>query len=76
MITQGYERRSLIQDRMYKRTIRAIRAIRDETPLVDPTIGQQFEVPAGSNYYWRVQGGAAGHRHVRADAPQFAQSLG
>jgi hypothetical protein len=54
MINQGYKQRSLIQDRVHQRTIRAIRG---ETLLVDPTTGKQFEVPAGSNYYWRVQGG-------------------
>jgi hypothetical protein len=54
MITQGYERRSLIQDRMHQRTIQAIRG---QTEVVDPTTGQHFEVPTGSNYYWRVQGG-------------------
>ncbi|MEJ2347567.1 MAG: hypothetical protein P8090_19710 [Gammaproteobacteria bacterium] len=53
MITRGYERRSLIQDRMHERTIRAIRG---QTLIVDPGTGQHFEVPTGSNYYWRVPG--------------------
>lgn len=54
MITRGYERRSLMQERMHQRTVRAIRG---EALLVDPNTGEHFEVPAGGNYYWRVQGG-------------------
>lgn len=54
MITQGYERRSLMQERMHERTIQAIRG---ETVIVDPTTHEHFTVPSGSNYFWRVQGG-------------------
>ena len=73
MITQGYDRRSLIQDRMQQRTIRATRG---ETLLVDPTTGYLSEAPAGQQLLLARAGGSAVPRHARADAAQFAQSLG
>jgi hypothetical protein len=53
MIHQGYERRSQIMDRVHERWTRAFRG---QVLIEDPHTGDRFEVPAGSNYYWRIGG--------------------
>lgn len=35
---------------------RSSRAIRDQVLIEDPDTGERYEVPAGSNYYWRLDG--------------------
>jgi hypothetical protein len=53
MITQTFQDRSAAQDRMFDQTSRAIRG---QVLIQDPNTGERFEVNAGSNYYWRVEG--------------------
>jgi nucleoid DNA-binding protein len=51
IINQAYADRSASQDRMFGNWSRAFRG---EVLIQDPTTGETFEVPAGSNYYFRV----------------------
>ncbi|MCK7468624.1 MAG: hypothetical protein MZU91_11295 [Desulfosudis oleivorans] len=51
IINQAYADRSASQDRMFENWSRAFRG---EVLIQDPTTGEKFEVPAGSNYYFRV----------------------
>jgi len=51
MIYQGHKNRSQIMDRAYERSARAFRG---EGLIEDPNTGQRYEVPSGSNYYFRV----------------------
>jgi hypothetical protein len=51
IITRTFENRSRTQDRMYENWSRAYRG---EVLIQDPATGQKFEVPSGSNYYFRV----------------------
>jgi hypothetical protein len=51
IISRTFENRSRTQDRMYENWSRAYRG---EVLIQDPTTGQKFEVPSGSNYYFRV----------------------
>ena len=51
IITRTFENRSRSQDSMYKNWSRAYRG---EVLIQDPTTGQRFEVPSGSNYYFRI----------------------
>jgi len=53
-INQAYADRSRSQDRMFENWSRAFR---DEVLIQDPTTGEKFEVPSGSNYYFRVGSG-------------------
>jgi len=53
MIAQTFQERSASQDRMFERSSRAIR---DQVLIEDPDTGERYEVPAGSNYYWRLEG--------------------
>jgi hypothetical protein len=63
MIAQTFKKRSDSQERIFGKTTRALRG---DTLLQDPITGQQFEVNAGSNYYWKVEGD---ERFVGTDAP-------
>jgi hypothetical protein len=56
MIHQTFQERSRVQDRTQERWSRTFRG---EVLIQDPDTGEQFEVPAGSNYYWRVDTGEA-----------------
>ena len=40
-----------------KEKIRSIGTIRDQTLIQDPNTEEKFEVPAGSNYFWRIGSG-------------------
>ena len=51
IITRTFENRSRTQDRTFENWSRAYRG---EVLIQDPTTGQKFEVPSGSNYYFRV----------------------
>jgi hypothetical protein len=51
IINQAYAERSAGQDRMFESWSRAFRG---EVLIQDPTTGEKFEVPAGSNYYFRI----------------------
>lgn len=53
MIERGYEHRSEIMNRVHERWTRAFRG---QVLIEDPHSGQRFEVPSGSNYYWRIGG--------------------
>ena len=53
MIDRTFQDRSASQDRMFERSSRAIR---DQVLIEDPDTGERYEVPAGSNYYWRLDG--------------------
>ena len=50
MMHQGYMNRSQTRDRYEDRRARANRG---GVLIEDPNTGQRFEVPGGSNYYWR-----------------------
>ncbi len=50
-INQAYADRSSSQDRILENWSRAYRG---EVLIQDPTTGERFEVPTGSNYYFRV----------------------
>jgi hypothetical protein len=54
IINRTFENRSRAQDRMYQNWSRAYRG---EVLIQDPTTGEKFEVPSGSNYYFRVGAG-------------------
>jgi hypothetical protein len=54
MIHQGYMNRSQIGDRSHERRARAFRG---EVLIEDPNTRQRYEVPGGSNYYWRAGSG-------------------
>ena len=54
MIHQSYMYRSQSQDRIHDHSIRAIKG---QTLIQDPNTGEHFEVPAGSNYFWRIGSG-------------------
>jgi len=51
IIKQTFENRSRTQDRMYQNWSRAYRG---EVLIQDPATGKKYEVPSGSNYYFRV----------------------
>jgi len=51
---QGYMNRSQSRDRFQDRQARANRG---GVLIEDPNTRQVFEVPSGSNYYWRVGSG-------------------
>ena len=51
MLHQGYMNRTQSRDRFQDRRARANRG---EVLVEDPNTGQRFEVPGGSNYYWRL----------------------
>jgi len=51
MMHQGYMNRSRIRDRSQDRQARANRG---GVLIEDPNTGQRYEVPGGSNYYWRA----------------------
>jgi hypothetical protein len=51
IINRTFENRSRTQDRMYQNWSRAYRG---EVLIQDPTTGEKFEVPSGSNNYFRV----------------------
>ena len=53
MIHNSYRERARSQDLMAERFTRSIRG---EVLIEDPYTQERFEVPAGSNYYWRVEG--------------------
>jgi hypothetical protein len=53
MIAQTFQDRSASQDRMFEQSSRAIR---DQVLIEDPDTGERFEVAAGGNYYWRLEG--------------------
>ena len=53
MIHSRFKERTLSQDRMAEKYTRTIRG---EVIIEDPYTKERFEVPAGSNYYWRVEG--------------------
>jgi hypothetical protein len=50
MMHQGYTNRTQTRDRYQDRQARANRG---GVLIEDPNTGQRFEVPGGSNYYWR-----------------------
>jgi hypothetical protein len=54
MIHQSYMYRSGSQDRIHAHSIGTIR---NQTLIQDPNTGEKFEVPAGSNYFWRIGSG-------------------
>jgi hypothetical protein len=54
IIRQSYENRSKAMDRSHERWSRAFRG---EVLIEDPYTKQRYEVPSGSNYYWRVGSG-------------------
>jgi hypothetical protein len=54
MIHQSYMYRSQFQDRIHDHSIETIR---NQTLIQDPNTGEKFEVPAGSNYFWRIGSG-------------------
>jgi hypothetical protein len=47
---------------------RRSRAMLDQVLIEDPQSGAQFEVPAGSNYYWRREGTPA---FIGTDSPDM-----
>jgi hypothetical protein len=51
MINQAYADRSSSQDHILENWSRAYRG---EVLIQDPATGERFEVPSGSNYYFRV----------------------
>jgi hypothetical protein len=51
IINRTFENRSRAQDRMYQNWSRAYRG---EVLIQDPSTGEKFEVPSGSNYYFRL----------------------
>jgi len=53
MIDQTFKERWRAQDRMDERWSRSMR---DQVLVEDPSTGERFEVAAGSNYYWRIEG--------------------
>lgn len=53
MLYNSYRERARSQDLMAERFARSIRG---EVLIEDPYTRERFEVPAGSNYYWRVEG--------------------
>jgi hypothetical protein len=55
IINQVFADRSRSQDRTNENWSRAYR---DEVLIQDPTTGERFEVPSGSNYYFRVSSGS------------------
>ena len=63
MIAESFKKRSEAQDRMFGKTTRALRG---EVLLQDPTTGKRYEVGAGSNYYWKVEGD---ERFVGTESP-------
>lgn len=68
IINQAYANRSQSQDRTNENWSRAYRG---EVLIRDPTTGETFEVPSGSNYYFRV---GADNRFVGTDAPTAPDS--
>ena len=50
IIDQSYRSRSATMDRLHQDYVNVIRGTTD---VYDPTTGQVFSVPSGSNYYWR-----------------------
>lgn len=70
MMHQGYKRRSEISDHAHERWTRAFRG---EVLIQDPKTGKKFEVPSGSNYYWRIGSGNefVGTETNRPDLPLY-----
>ena len=54
IINRAWEERSRSQDRSRENWSQAYRG---EVRIVDPATGEGFNVPSGSNYYWRVGAG-------------------
>jgi hypothetical protein len=54
IINRTFENRSRAQDHTFQNWSRAYRG---EVLIQDPTTGEKFEVPSGSNYYFRVGSG-------------------
>jgi hypothetical protein len=63
MIAQTFKKRSDSQERIFGKTTRALRG---EVLLQDPDTGKQYEVGAGSSYYWKVEGD---EQFVGSDSP-------
>jgi hypothetical protein len=53
IISDTFNRKWESEDRIHERRIRAIRG---QILIEDPATGERFEVPSGSNYYWRLEG--------------------
>lgn len=53
IIARTFENRSASEDRM---AAQRSRAMRDYVLIQDPQTGKNFEIPSGSNYYWRREG--------------------
>lgn len=53
IISQTFANRAASEDRMAGRRSRVIR---DQVLIQDPQTGENFEIPSGSNYYWRKEG--------------------
>jgi hypothetical protein len=51
IINQTFQNRSRAQDRMHEKWTRTFRG---QVLIEDPTTNQRYEVPSGSNYYWRI----------------------
>ena len=66
MINKTYEERSASQDRIWGKWSQVNRG---QVSIEDPTTGQKFEVPSGSNYYWRIGAGQEFIGTETADKP-------
>jgi hypothetical protein len=54
IINQTYHERSASQDRIWGKWAQVNRG---QVSIMDPATGQTFDVPSGSNYYWRIGAG-------------------
>ncbi len=66
IISQTHDNASRSQDRIWEKWSRVNRG---QVAIEDPTTGQRFEVPAGSNYYWRAGAGQEFIGTESADRP-------
>jgi len=66
IITKTYENRSASQDRIWGKWSQVNRG---QVSIEDPATGQKFEVPSGSNYYWRIGAGQEFMGTETADKP-------
>lgn len=54
IINQTYQERNASQDRIWGKWAQVNRG---QVSIMDPATGQKFDVPSGSNYYWRIGAG-------------------
>ena len=67
IIDQTFRNKSAAEDRMFDQPTRVRRGL---VLLQDPETGEHFEVPMGSNYYFRVNSGSEFIGAESSTAPQ------